>query len=103
MKNKYQRLSKNEKKECKDMYYSTLKGKEMHLRLIRLTILGILGFLLGIYLIGNGILTHQIKWYDYLISIPLLIASIIFLVGSFTIRRKVLNQFALKIPRFKNK
>ncbi len=103
MKNKYQRLSKDEKKECRKMYYNTIKGKEMKLRLTRLFIIGTLGILFAIYIIGNGILTHQIHWYDYFIAIPLFFASIIFLVSSFLIYRKVLNQFALKIPRFKNK
>lgn len=85
------------------MYYSTLKGKEMHLRFIRLCIIGTIGILFGIYLIGNGLLTHNIKWYDYCLAIPLILASIIFLVGTYVLRKKVLNQFALKIPRFKNK
>lgn len=103
MKNKYQRLSNIDKKECCTMYYSTQKGKEMHLRLIRLNILGLIGILISIYLIVQGNISHSIKWYDYLVSVPLFFASIVFLVGSFVIRKKVLNQFALKIPKFKNK
>lgn len=103
MKNKYSRLSKEEKQECQKMYYQTEKGKEMHLRLIRLTFTGMLGILVGIFMLGNGIISEKIKWYDYLVSIPLILASIVFLVGAFQIKRKVLNQFALKIPKFKNK
>jgi hypothetical protein len=103
MKNKYQRLSKEDKKECQKMYYGTLKGKEMHLRLIRLNIIGICSFLISLYIVVNGMITHQINWSDYLIATPLFIASIVFIIGSYYIRKKVLNQFALKIPRFKNK
>lgn len=103
MKNKYQRLSKEDKKECRNMYYNTPKGKDMHLRLIRLNVIGILGLLIGCYIIINGNITHDINWIDYTVSIPLLFASFIFLIGSYLIRGKVLNQFALKIPRFKNK
>lgn len=103
MKNKYQRLSKEEKKECQNMYYRTPKGKEMHLRLVRLNLIGIIGILFGIYIIGNGIINKKIAWYDYMLSVPLILASITFLIGAFLIRKKVLNQFALKIPRFKNK
>lgn len=103
MKNKYQRLSKSEKKECRIMYYNTIKGKEMRIRLTRLMFIGILGILFGIYMIGNGIITHQIHWYDYCVAIPLLLASITFLISSFFLKKKVLNQFAIKIPRFKNK
>ena len=100
MKNKYQRLSKEDKRECCNMYYSTSKGREMRIRLTRLIIIGLIGILFGIYMIGNGILTHQIHWYDYLVAIPLLLASVTFLIGSFLIGKKVLNQFVLKIPKF---
>lgn len=103
MKNKYQRLSKEDKKECREMYFNTPKGKDMHLRLIRLNIIGIIGLLVGIYIILNGNITKEISWIDYLVSIPLLLASVVFLIGSYSIRGKVLNQFALKIPRFRNK
>ena len=103
MKNKYQRLSKEEQKECRTMYYNTLKGKEMHLRLIRLNIVGSLGFILSIYILFNGYITHEIHWSDYFIAIPLFLASITFIFGAYYVRKKVLNQFALKIPRFRNK
>ncbi len=103
MKNKYERLSKHDKMECRNLYYATSKGKEMRLRLIRLTITGVIGLLFSIYLVGQGVLQQNIHWYDYLVFVPLLIASFIFLVGSFVIRKKVLNQFAIKIPKFKNK
>ncbi len=103
MKNKYQRLSKNEKMECRNMYYATLKGKEMRLRLIRLNITGTLGLLIAIYMIVNGNYTKEIQWYDYCIAISLFLASFTFLIGAYIIRGKVLNQFAIKIPRFRNK
>lgn len=103
MKNKYQRLSKEDKKECRKMYYSTVKGREMHLRLIRIVCFGIIGILFDIYLIGTSIINHEIHWYDYLVIIPLFLASIVFLIGAYLLRKKVLNQFTLKIPRFKNK
>lgn len=103
MKNKYERLSKAEKKECRTMYYQTVKGKEMRLRLIRLLLIGSIGILLGIYNLGSGFYKNNIQWYDYCVSIPLLLASLLFIIGAYIIRKKVLNQFALKIPRFKNK
>ncbi len=103
MKNKYQRLTKEEKKECRKMYYRTIPGKAMRTRLIRLIILGILGLCYGTYLFANGIFTHSIQWYDYCMGIPLLLFSVVFIVGAIWVRLRVLNQFALKIPRFKNK
>lgn len=103
MKKKYDRLTKEEKKECRTMYYQTIKGKEMKIRFVRLTLIGTIGILFGIYLLGNGIIAHQIAWYDYLIIISLWLASIIFLGGVVILRKRVLNQFAIKIPRFRNK
>lgn len=83
------------------MYYNTEKGKQMHLRLIRLRIISILGFIIGGYIILETIMTHI--GYEYFVAIPLLLASFVFLIGSIKVNLKVLNQFALKIPRFKNK
>lgn len=103
MKNKYQRLSKEDRKECRSMYYSTTQGKSMHIRLFRLLIIGTIGILFSIFMIGNGLIQQNLHWYDYAMAIPLFLISIVFIVGSFLIKRKVLNQFALKIPRFKNK
>ncbi|MCI8393977.1 MAG: hypothetical protein HFH86_00650 [Bacilli bacterium] len=103
MKNKYQRLTKEEKKECQKMYYSTPKGKEMHLRLIRLSWLGILGILFSVFLFGQIFLKNEHTIWNYFSAISLLIFSFIFLGGSYFIRIKVLNQFAIKIPRFKNR
>ena len=103
MKNKYQRLSKEEKKECRNMYYNSVKGREMKIRLTRLWLIGTVGILLSLYWLGNGMIKNTLKWYDYCLSIPLILFSLIFLIGAFFKRQKVLNQFALKIPRFKNK
>jgi len=103
MKNKYQRLTKEEKKECRNMYYNTKKGKEMHLRFMRLNVIGAMGLIICAYFMGNGIINNQLKWYDYCILIPLLIASIVFITGTIYLKIKVFNQFAITIPRFKNK
>ncbi len=103
MKNKYQRLSKEEKKECQKMYYNTQKGKEMHLRFIRLTIIGIIGLLFSAYIFSTGNIDEPLKWYEYVLILLLVLSSLLFLVGTYKIKQKVLNQFALKIPRFKAK
>ena len=103
MKNKYQRLSTSEKKECRNMYYRSQSGKAMHLRLVRLMIFGLVGILFSLYEFFHGMFVEGLFWYDYLLIIPLFIASIVFIIGAICIRYRVLNQFALKIPRFKNK
>jgi len=91
MKNKYQRMNKEEKIKTKTSYFATAEGKSMHSRLIRLLITGIMGIIFGIYLIydSNNI-------WQYIMAGVLLVASIIFIIGSFKIKGKVLNKYAIK-------
>ena len=96
MKNKYQRMSKEEKAKVKSKYYATEKGKEMKARLDRLIVLGIIGICFSIFLVVSGILANKIEWYTWVVAITLLIFSIVYIVGSITIRGKVLNQCAVK-------
>ena len=49
MKNKYQRMNKSQKKECQQKYYSTIKGKEMKMRFIRLNIIGTVGIFFSFF------------------------------------------------------
>ena len=50
MKNKYQRMTKEEKKQCQLFYYRTEKGRDMRKRLIRLLIIGIAGLLFAAFI-----------------------------------------------------
>ena len=96
MKNKYQRMSKEEKASVRAKYYATDKGKEMKARLTRLLVIGTIGILFSIFLIVSGYLSNKIEWYTWVMAIVLFIFSVIYLVGSIKIRGKVLNQFAVK-------
>ena len=51
-------MNKEEKKECKQQYYSTEKGKEMNIRLTRLIFIGIIGILFSCFLIVNAYNTN---------------------------------------------
>ena len=96
MKTKYQRMSKKEKKTCKIAYYNTKEGNLMRVRLFRLSLTGTIGILFSLYILTNNYLNNKVDWTTWVSSIPLLIASIIFITASFYLRRKNLNLFAIK-------
>jgi hypothetical protein len=94
MKTKYDRMNKKQKKNLLIKYKKTDKGSMMMQRLLRLNIIGIAGILFSIYLFIDSF--DDLSWLDYLSIIPLFIASLIFLIMSYVLRKKVLNQFAIK-------
>ncbi len=95
MKNKYARMNKEEKKQCRTFYYNTPKGKEMKMRLTRLTIIGIIGIIFSIFLVVSGYIAKQINWATWAMAGILFCFSIVFLVGAAKIRLQVLNQYAI--------
>lgn len=96
MKTKYQRMNKFEKKQLIEEYKKTLKGKESLSRLNRIMIIGLIGLIYGIGETLYSYIKDEIKISDYLTIIPLLIASFIFIIMSFNLRKKELNKFAIK-------
>ncbi len=95
MKNKYQRMSKEEKKRCKEFYYNTSKGKEMRKRLNRLTIIGIIGLLFSVFLIVSGYISEEINWATWVMSGVLCVFSCVFIIGAIRLRGQCLNQYAV--------
>ena len=94
MKTKYDQLTREDKKNLQIKYKKTEAGSLMLERLVRLQIIGIAGLLLAVGLFLFQFKTLKIT--DYLIIIPLFLASILFLMMSFKLKKKVLNQFLLK-------
>ncbi len=95
MKNKYQRMNKEEKLDLQNKFYQTEFGKTTKIRLIRVLISGILCSLYSIYLFIDNYLAVESIWI-YSLSILVLIAGIIFIIGSYKLRIKHLNNFAIK-------
>ncbi len=95
MKNKYQRMNKEEKKKCKEFYYNTPKGKEMRKRLNRLTVIGIIGVLFSAFLIISGYISNEIGWATWVMSGILFVFSFIFIIGAIRLRGQCLNQYAV--------
>lgn len=96
MKTKYQRMTKEEKKEIQEKYYKTEAGQAMKNRLIRLIITGTMGILFSIFLIYSNYTKDGNDIWQYILAGILLVASIIFIIGSINIRHKVLNKYAIK-------
>ena len=96
MKNKYQRMNVLEKKKCRESYYQTAKGKEMKSRLIRLNILGVVGILFSIFIVVSSYYEKSLNWATWCMAALLLLFSLVFLIGAYYVRGKVLNQYAIK-------
>lgn len=88
---KYYSLNKEEKLKLKEDFYKTEFGLSIKKRLNRLLITGITGIIFSIYLFID-----QNNFWDIFTGIITLIASIIFIVGSFKVRIKKLNDFLVK-------
>lgn len=96
VKNKYQRMTKTEKKELQQQFYETTKGKEMKKRLLRLRLIGLVGIFFSIFLVISGYISKELNWATWTMSIILMLCSCVYFIGSFTIKGKMLNDFAIK-------
>jgi len=95
MKNKYQRMTKQEQKAIYEEYIAIDKGKKMISRLKRVTITGIIGIALSIGLIIYALVKEGSIW-DYLSVGVLLAFSLYFIIKSNKLKITVLNKEALK-------
>jgi len=91
VKNKYQRMSKDEKKELIKEYKATEKGAYIMNKLRNVLICGILSYIYAVYLI----ITAENIW-NYIGAGGLLIAGCVFIVGSIKLCGKNLNKYAIK-------
>lgn len=88
---KYYSLNKEEKINLKNKFYNTEYGAALKKRLDRLLIIGILGILFSTYLF----IFPTNKW-DIVSGIILVIASVVFIGGSFKVRIDKINTFLIK-------
>lgn len=93
---KYYSLSQEEKKSLKEDFYKTDYGKMIKTRLDRVFIIGLMSFAFGILLI----IIRTSIW-DIFSGISLIIASFIFIIGSFKVRINKINDFLVKQKRNK--
>jgi len=95
MKNKYQRMNKEEKNKLKKAYQTTKEGKTMMNRLLRLRFIAIIGITFSISLGVYAYFNEALIW-EYISAGVLFIFSIFFIIRSHQIKIKVLNKEALK-------
>jgi len=95
MKNKYQRMNKEEKNKLQKAYQTTKEGKAMLKRLTRIQIIGITGISFSLGLSVYAYFTDALTW-DYINSGILFLISLFFIIKSYQLKIKVLNKEALK-------
>lgn len=96
MKKYYNTLSKEEKLRIKETYKNEYKNSELRVRLVRLVIYAMIGYITSIVLYIEAFTKNDSKILDIVIATTLFIASTIFLIGSIFLKQKILNKIALK-------
>ena len=91
LKLKYYTLSKEDKYKIKDEFYKTEFGANIKKRLDRLFLTGIFCIIFAILLF----IIHTTKW-DVVTGIILLLASFIFIMGSYKVRIDKVNSYLVK-------
>ncbi len=96
MKNKYQRMSKEERAKVRNRYYKTEVGMAQRKRLIRLFIIGIIGIAFSIYLVVDAYLKGNVSVWTWIVAVIVTIFSLVYIASSIVLRGKSLNLFAVK-------
>lgn len=102
LKNKYQRMSKKEKKQIKKEYTATVLGKKQMNRITRILIYGILCFLYSVYITFDNIKKGS-SILVYIFAGIVLVASVIFIYNYFNLKINCLNNYALNNKRANHK
>ena len=95
MKIKYYRLSKEERKEYRDKYYATSKGKILKKNTAISYVTSILLLIYSIYSYIDTYINHLSKWY-YAYNTLLLVISIIMIISIHNLRIRAINNYIIK-------
>ena len=90
MKKYYNTLNKEEKNKIKEIYKKDYHNSELQIRLVRLIIYAVIGYITAIVLYLDAFLKNDSKVLNIVIATILFIASTIFLIGSITLKQKTL-------------
>ena len=94
MKIKYLRLTKDQRKKARNLYYATPKGKALKSKL-RMVIISIIGLVLcAVIFLIEAILTNGSAW-DYAYSICLGVFALIFLIAYIHLRLQRINNYVV--------
>jgi hypothetical protein len=95
LKNKYQRMSKEERKNLREEYYQTKYGRQNKSRFLRVIIISVFCLFYSIYMgIENYLDKKAIMMFIYCIG--LFITGMVMLIACIRIRNQALNNYALK-------
>ena len=94
-KNKYQRSTREEKKEARTAFFNTDFGRSLKIRLTRLVIYSILLVVCAIYFIIDNILNDN-SIGNYILAAFFIIFAIIFMVGRHYVIVKNANDYMIK-------
>lgn len=94
LKTKYERMKSYEKKKLRELYKKTVAGKEMMKRLLRLTCIGVALLLYSVFFFVKDF--AHLNWMNYCVSIPVFCIGLFFIIMAYHLRKKVLNNFAIK-------
>ncbi len=93
-KTKYQAMNKEEKKELMHKYQKTETGHKMMNRLLRIRLIGVVSLVYAV--IDLLVENKNLQYYDFFLIIPLFIAGLVFIIGSYHLKNKVLTKYAVK-------
>ncbi len=96
MKKYYSRLSKEKKKNIKELYKKEYGSSDVQTRLVRLKIYAILGYLFSIVMLAYSFKFEDNKIGTIIIAITLICVSTVYVIGSIIVKRRLLNKLALK-------
>ena len=96
MKKYYQTLNKKQKSKIKEQNKQENQKTNIQVRLTRLLVYAIVGYLFSIFIIVDMFLRNTEKTGSIIIASTLFLASTFFLWGRFKIKLDLLNKIALK-------
>lgn len=96
MKKYYSRLSKEKKKNIKELYKKEYSNSDVQVRLTRLKIYAIIGYLFSLVILAYSFKFEENKIGTIIIAITLMCVSTVYVIGSIIVKRRLLNKLALK-------
>ena len=94
IKNKYQRMNKDQRNAIKNAYFATKDGQNNKIRLLRIIIIGIFCEIYSLYLAIETYIKHNnILLLVY--SALIFISGLVLIIGYFKVKCKILNKFAI--------
>ncbi len=94
LKNKYQRLNKEDRKKAREDFYKTNFGKSKKAIFTRLLIISFLLICYSLYLFISGLINKSI--WSYVAAGILFICSLVFLIGRHKILVRDVNNYLIK-------